>query len=62
MKMIEKLHSEGATGLQAAKKVNEIIDVVNALIDGEFPDSMDRIDFRLKMAENLRKAQSEVKN
>jgi len=46
---------------QVILKVNELVDVVNALIDGEFPASMDRIDFRLKLAENLRKAQSEVK-
>jgi len=60
--MIEKLTPSHKTSYaETVEKINEVVNVVNALIDGEFPDSMDKIDFRLKLAENLRKAQSEVK-
>ncbi len=72
MKMIEHLREFESTSLETLPehhnrreihfKINEIIDVVNALIDGDFPNSMDRTDFRLKLAENLRKAQSKVKD
>ena len=70
MKMIEKLkksekgpgyYCSGANLREVIAKVNELVDVVNALIDGDFPDSIDRIDFLLKLLYNLRDAQSEVK-
>jgi len=69
--MIKKLQQEemgqgyycsGAGRPEIIAKINEIVDVVNALIDGEFPNSMERRDFLLKLARNLRKAQREVKD
>lgn len=43
------------------QKTNEIIDVVNALIDGDFPDSIYTIEFLRKLLENIRTAQSRTK-
>lgn len=55
-------YCSGAGPQEVIAKVNELVDVLNALIDGEFPEDQDRWDFVRKLRENLRDAQMKVKN
>ena len=59
--MIEKLHPEGALREEIAPKINEIIDVLNALIDGEFEENPTTGDICRKFRDNIRSAQAKVK-
>ena len=59
--MIEKLHPTGTSSIGCIEKVNELVDVVNALIKGDFPANINGREFLIDLSENLRDAQSKVK-
>lgn len=54
-------YCSGAGPQEVIAKINEIVDVVNALIDGDFLENQDGWDFVRKLRENLREAQMKVK-
>ena len=60
--MIDKLHPTGTSGEKAVGKINELIDVVNALICGDFEViNQPVIEFCRNVRDNIRDAQNKVR-